>query len=78
MAFNAPDITGMGIYKGMKTTASAMSACERAVAVHTSATLVSIPQAATSYAISQKKLRVKKARVSAGGGGRFSQVAMLY
>ncbi|MGN0799384.1 MAG: RHS repeat-associated core domain-containing protein [Christensenellales bacterium] len=81
MAFKAPDITGMGIIKGMKTTTAAMSVCEKVVSVHVATTLVSIPQAATSYVASHKKLTVRRSeskRTAGGSMGYLGKVAMAY
>ena len=81
MAFKAPDITGMGIIKGMKTTTAAMSVCEKVVSVHVATTLVSIPQAATSYVASHKKLTVRRSenkRTAGGSMGYLGKAAMAY
>ena len=85
MAFKGPNIVGKGIIQGMKTSTQAMSGCEKAVAMYTSAMFVNTPQAVTSFALSYTKPQTNKGKKSGGGKtgirgsfGRTGTYAMLY
>ncbi len=85
MAFKGPNIVGKGIIQGMKTSTQAMSGCEKAVAMYTSAMFVNTPQAVTSFALSYTKPQTNKGKKSGGGKmgirGSFRRTgtcAMLY
>ena len=85
MAFKGPNIVGKGIIQGMKTSTQAMSGCEKAIAMYTSAMFVNTPQAVTSFALSYTKPQTNKGKKSGGGKmgirGSFRRTgtcAMLY